>query len=102
MSETVWIKHSATEAVVEVPKDALPMYRQSGWDTVTKKELADREKTLADEAAAAEADMAEKARFSLSQAPLPAPPINDVTLSASLADPPDSDATGRQSKKGNA
>lgn len=109
MSEMVWIRHPATEAVVEVPKEALPMYRQSGWNTVPKKDLAEREKTLADEIAAAEADMEEKARQARGEAP-PAPPADDAaTQGASLAEPgvsladePSSDAAGRQTEKGNA
>jgi hypothetical protein len=53
VSETVWIKHPETGGVVEVPRDALAMYRQSGWDVLTDEEIAEREKAAADEAAAA-------------------------------------------------
>jgi hypothetical protein len=100
VSETVWIRHPETEAVVEVPKAALPMYRQSNWDLLTKKELADLQQAQADEEAAAVARMEQLGRVALGQeppppAPAPSPPPH--------SDEPDSDAGGRQtSKKGNA
>lgn len=97
MSATVWIRHGDTGAVVEVPAEALPMYRQSGWDTVPKKDLADRDAAAADEAAAAEAAMQEQARLALGQEPTP--PVSEPSAPPH-SDEPSSDAAGRQSKKG--
>jgi hypothetical protein len=71
MSDTVWIKHAETGGVVEVPRDALAMYRQSGWDVLTDEEIAEREKAAADEAAAAEWAMQEQAAAALAAAEPP-------------------------------
>jgi hypothetical protein len=71
VSETVWIKHPETGGVAEVSRDALAMYRQSGWDVVTDEEIAEREKATADEAAAAEYAMQEQAAAALAAAEPP-------------------------------
>lgn len=54
---TVWITHSVTGGVAEVPETALAMYRQSGWDLLPKRDVAAQEKAAAVEAAAAEKAM---------------------------------------------
>jgi hypothetical protein len=50
---TAWIKHEGLGAVSEVPASSLPQWRQSGWDLMTKEELADKAKADAAEVAAA-------------------------------------------------
>lgn len=93
MSETIWIKHSELGAFAEVPASALPTWRQSGWDTATEEELAEREQSAADEREAAEAwmqEIAENARAV--EAPPPLPP---------LTVPPSEDAAGRQTEEEN-
>lgn len=69
----MWIKHPETGAVVEVPREALPMYRQSNWDTLTDEELDEMERARADEVAAAEDAMREQAEIALGAAPAPPP-----------------------------
>lgn len=72
---TIWIRHPETKAVVEVPEPTLPIYRQSGWDLLPEKDLADMQRREAEEAAALEQalrDAAEKAGATLP--PLPPPP----------------------------
>jgi hypothetical protein len=71
VSETVWIKHPETGGVVEVPRDALAMYRQSGWDLLTDEEIAEREQAAANEVAAAERAMQEGAALALAAAEPP-------------------------------
>jgi hypothetical protein len=69
---TIWIRHPDTKAVVEVPEPALPVYRQSGWDLLPKKDLDDMVQRQVDEVAANEKamrDAAEKAGATLP--PLP-------------------------------
>lgn len=69
---TIWIRHPDTKAVVEVPEPALPVYRQSGWEILPDKDLADMRRREVDEVAANEKamrDAAEKAGASLP--PLP-------------------------------
>lgn len=102
MSDTVWITHSGTGGVAEVPADALPMYRQSGWDVLPKADRDARDQAAADEIAAAEADMVTKARAAREQGPPQPPPEPDAVVAA-VEEEPSSDAkTGRQTKKGNA
>lgn len=55
----IWIKHEELDVWSEVPKDSLPMWRQSGWQPVTQEELDDRNQAVLDEAAAAEAYLRE-------------------------------------------
>lgn len=98
MSDTVWIKHAETGAVAEVPADALPMYRQSNWDVLTKKEIGERDQAQADDTARSEAEMRALADKALGATPPPAPPPSDPPHSD---DDTSSDATGRQAKKGN-
>jgi hypothetical protein len=72
---TIWIRHPGTKAVVEVPEPTLPIYRQSGWDLLPDKDLADMQRREAEESAAIEQalrDAAEKAGATLP--PLPPPP----------------------------
>lgn len=71
---TVWITHSVTGGVAEVPETALPMYRQSGWDLLPKRDVAARDKATAADSAAAEEAM----RASQSTPPEP-PPADEPT-----------------------
>lgn len=66
---TVWITHAGTGGVAEVDESALPIYRQSGWDLLSKTDLAAREKAALDEAAAAEQAMAQTATPALPDQP---------------------------------
>lgn len=61
MSETIWISHPETGHVTEVPRDALPVYRQSGWDVLTDDEVGERAQAAAEEAAATEKAIQEQA-----------------------------------------
>jgi hypothetical protein len=36
-----WIRHTATNAVIEVPASAVPFHVQSGWIPLTEQEVAD-------------------------------------------------------------
>ena len=56
---TIWIRHAETGGEAEVPEAALPIYRQSGWDLMSDKDVAKREKEAADALAAAERAMIE-------------------------------------------
>jgi hypothetical protein len=71
VSETVWIKHPETGGVAEVSRDALAMYRQSGWDVLTDEELDELERTRALEIDAAERAMQEQAAAALASAEPP-------------------------------
>lgn len=51
MDET-WVKHPDTEAQKLVPSSALPSLAASGWQAMTKTEVAAKEKELAQERAA--------------------------------------------------
>lgn len=53
----MWIRHPDTGGQAEVPEEALPIYRQSGWEPMPKKAVAELEKAAADELAAAEQSM---------------------------------------------
>lgn len=111
MSDMVWITHPGTGGVAEVPKEALPMYRQSGWDTLPAAERDAMHVASADETTAAEADMQDKARTARSEnAVAPSPPTEPDTAVA-LADQPADEAVkdtakdapaGRRTKKENA
>lgn len=68
---TVWIKHPTTGHVAEIPRDALAIYRQSGWDTLTDDEIAERAQAAADEAAEIARAIEEQAEKAL---PTSAPP----------------------------
>lgn len=65
---TVWVRHPDTGGVAEVPETAVPMLRQSGWDLMSGKDVAARER----QAAAALVD-AEKAMQNPATAPVAAP-----------------------------
>lgn len=53
----VWIHHPETGGVVEVPESAVPIYRQSGWDLVSKKDVTARAKAEAEASIEAEKAM---------------------------------------------
>jgi hypothetical protein len=95
MSDTVWITHPGTGGVVEVPEEALPQYRQSGWDVMPEKEVERRAKAAADEAAAAEAAMVEAGKVALGQ--VPPPPTAEPPPEVSEVEVTDAKST----KKGN-
>jgi hypothetical protein len=61
MAELVWAKHPETGGLAEVPKAAIPQLRQSGWEPLSDKEVADLEKTEDETRQAAEDDMRAKA-----------------------------------------
>ena len=69
MSDTVWIKHPDLDDITEVPADALPTYRQSGWDEAPKKDVAAHHKQVADDQAATEAVIEDYAARSTVDAP---------------------------------
>lgn len=105
MSETIWIKHAETGGIVEVPRDALAMYRQSGWDVLTDEEIAGREQAAADEVAAAEYAMQEQAALALASAEPPtAAEIEPSPAESAVQMPPQGDIgtpARRQSTKEN-
>lgn len=74
MTEYIWVKHPETGAVNEIPREALPMLRQSGWDALTDEEAAEREQAVVDETATAEQAMREQADEALSTSAPPQPP----------------------------
>ncbi len=57
MVEMTWVKHPDTGAVAEVPKGAIPQLRQSGWQPLTKAEIAERDDAEETERAKAEGRM---------------------------------------------
>ena len=81
VTEMVWAKHPEHEAPALVPKSAIPMLRQSNWEPLTDKEVADLEKTDADRVAEAEEAMRVKAR----EGDVDAPPEDDKTSAAKRA-----------------
>lgn len=60
MVEMTWVKHGGTGGVAEVPAAAVPQLRQSGWEPLTDKEIADLEQAAADAVAAVEDEMRAK------------------------------------------
>lgn len=70
---TVWIKHPDTGGVSEVPKDALPIYRQSGWQDLSDTEVEALLNERADEQAKAEQRLIRLGQQALGNEP-PAPP----------------------------
>ncbi len=55
----VWITHPETGGTVEVLRDALPIYRQAGWDLLPDKEVKKAARQELADAAAAERAMTE-------------------------------------------
>jgi hypothetical protein len=55
--KTAWIRHPQTEAVIEVPESAVPVYLQSDWVPLTDEETADLHKQQWHQRRAAEAAM---------------------------------------------
>lgn len=53
----VWARNTATDAVAPIPEAAIPQLRQSGWEPLSKKDVAALEKAAADELAADEQAM---------------------------------------------
>jgi hypothetical protein len=119
--ETVWIRHSETGHVSEVPEAALSNYRQSGWNVMSEDELAERNQASAEEAADAERRnrllglaalpsdhpavvAAEEELREQGEAAVESPTAVELEAvpGPSNTDDPNSDAVGRQIKKGNA
>jgi hypothetical protein len=97
---TIWIRHPETKAVVEVPEPTLPIYRQSGWDLLPEKDLADMQRREADDAAAVEQalrDAAERAGATLP--PLPPPPAERAGATLPPLPPPPAETGAAQSPK---
>lgn len=71
----VWIRHSETGGVAQVPESAVPIYRQSNWDLMSAEDVAAMESRLAREAATAEQAMtaAHTPAPELDPVPSPAP-----------------------------
>lgn len=71
MTEYIWVRHPDTEAVTQIPKEALPMLRQSGWDTLPEGDIAERERAAVEEVAAAERSMQDEAARALAMSEPP-------------------------------
>lgn len=70
MSEYVWIQHPQTEGRAYVRKDAVPQYRQSGWDLLGDDEAQAHEQAQRDEQTTAEQRLVEQGKRALRNAGL--------------------------------
>lgn len=68
MTDTIWIHHPQTDGKAEVPRDTLPVYRQSGWEPLEGDDLDTHLTTLADEVTTAEQRLVELGKEGLRNA----------------------------------
>ena len=68
-NEKIWIRHSGTGGEAEVLRGSLPIYRQSGWDEMPKKDVAAKEKAAADEQVRTEEELTKLGQKALGNEP---------------------------------
>lgn len=96
---TMWVHHPVTDAKAEIPKDALPIYRQSGWEPMSDEDVAaDAEAAEAQRRATEQAMLDASGAVKAADPAVPDPPVDP----APADDAAPADTTTKDAGKGRA